>query len=66
MTSWVSEINYSETELEFYKYCLNKFLEIDIIFRQKHNEGLLNNYEYNISIIWGNNYSIRKEYQWIY
>jgi hypothetical protein len=68
MTSWTTEMNYSETESEFYDYCQNKYLELNTIFTQKHNEGVLVVFEYKLCIIWGlkGDYSIRKEYIWKY
>jgi hypothetical protein len=64
----LTEMNYSETESKFYEYCLDKYVELNTIFTQKHNEGLLNDFEYKLCIIWGNkeDYSIRKEYEWKY
>ena len=66
MTSWLTEMNYSATEVEFNEHCTSKYGELNALFTQKHEEGSLTDWEYNLCIIWGTqpNYSIRREYQW--
>ena len=66
MTSWITDIYYCESLPLFEAYCAKKYVSLDTEFHRLFNEGKLNNYEYKLCIIWGNDgtYETRRLYEW--